>query len=436
MATYDEQQRAYQQALALSGAPSGGLMAGEIPAWLQDLYLPPGHSARGGAPAPAMPYGDPGEIERLQSRAAVMSAPTLRDEFGAPPPPGDPTGYMSGTIGASPAMQSPDGMPSGVPAPGTGFIQGPDGKVTFLGGNPYDQGQQQQGDQLPGGLPSWAYPLKTTRYRRSGQPDLEVVQAQVPGTSARDIALANQVAPAFKSNDDLKTWFKQTTGRDLPEGFEPQSFRTEKRAEQAAQAVGTEREITLAKRREELAANQKKVQEEGIAIDRSFDSAMTGLNERMTAANNLLSNRSGLWQITGAIGGQDIPEALRTDKARRALADYEQVQAQTFVEALERLKNASKSGATGLGQLTEIEGKKIQTAIAALKRTQSYEDFSAKLQAYQKQLQASQERLMLSYQAHKYGFPNIRAYEEARRAEINRRMAERGTQGGGATGAY
>ena len=387
-------------------------------AWYDFLNKALGYDEQGNplpdpnAPPPVAPYNDANELARIQNRAGVMApGPTLRDAYGSP------SGDVGLGVAPNPGAEM-SAIPEGIPAPGTGYVQGPDGKVQFLGGNPYDK-PEEGGDQLPGGLPPWAYGLKTTRYRRPGQPDLEVSQVNAPGHSLADIALADKVAPAFKDLPALKSWFKQSTGRDLPEGFEPQQFRSEARAQKDQQM----QEDTAARA---VVANTEKLRQERFAVDRSYDGAMTQFNERMKSVNSLLTNTSGLWGITGRIGGQDIPEYLRDDKSRKALADYEQIQAQTFMQALEQLKNASKSGATGLGQLTEVEGKKIQTAVAALKRTQSYEDFAEKLKIYQAQLAESQRRLQTEYLANVYKFPNARAFEKARQEEIARRQAARG----------
>jgi hypothetical protein len=58
------------------------------------------------------------------------------------------------------------------------------------------------------------------------------------------------------------------------------------------------------------------------------------------------------------------------------------VQAQVFIQALQDLKNASKTSASGLGQLTEREGDKIQNAKVAIRPQQSTEQFKNTLSEY------------------------------------------------------
>ena len=79
--------------------------------------------------------------------------------------------------------------------------------------------------------------------------------------------------------------------------------------------------------------------------------------------------------------------------------------------------------------MTEVEGKKIQTAVAALKRTQSTKDFYAKIFAYQNQLLESQRLIRAHYLANSYGFNNTRQMRDAAQQEAARRAAARG--GGG-----
>ena len=366
------------------------------------------------------PGPDQTELARLQSRGEVMgatnAAPSLRDTYA----PEDPRGTLSGTIGGAPPMDPQQGIPSGVPAPGTGYIQGPDGRVTFLGGAP---GEPQAEGQSQAGIPAWAQPLQTKRYRRPGQADLEVVSVAGGPTSLRTIALADKVAPAFKDQNALRQWVEQTTGEQLPEGFQPQHFRDEARTERTTQTQAAELQA-------KANATIEKQRQESLGVEKAYNGAMSAFNERMKVTNNLMANPSGVYGITGQIYGQDIPEWMRfSNDSRRALADYEQAQAQTFLQALEQLKNASKGGSTGLGQLTEVEGKKIQTAVAALKRTQSTKDFYAKIFAYQNQLLESQRLIRAHYLANSYGFNNTRQMRDAAQQEAARRAAARG--GGG-----
>jgi len=63
--------------------------------------------------------------------------------------------------------------------------------------------------------------------------------------------------------------------------------------------------------------------------------------------------------------------------------------AQTFLRALSDLRATSKSSASGLGQLTEREGDKIQNAKAPLNPQQEFSHFKSMLEDYIAQLQTS-----------------------------------------------
>lgn len=81
-----------------------------------------------------------------------------------------------------------------------------------------------------------------------------------------------------------------------------------------------------------------------------------------------LKNHPGLKYITGL--SSKLPIVPGTAQAG-ADALAEQVQGQTFLRAYETLK--------GGGQITEVEGKKAEAAVARLKRTQNTEDYVAAL---------------------------------------------------------
>lgn len=105
-------------------------------------------------------------------------------------------------------------------------------------------------------------------------------------------------------------------------------------------------------------------------------------DEQIQAAEGLLTH-PGLPYIVGRFVGLAgrVPAAF-SDAAAGAQALYKTIEAQTFLSALNELRATSKSGATGLGQLTEREGDKIQSAKAALDRQQPTEQFKATLQRY------------------------------------------------------
>jgi len=101
-----------------------------------------------------------------------------------------------------------------------------------------------------------------------------------------------------------------------------------------------------------------------------------------------LRDHPGLANITGPIFGR-TPSL--TDAGAAAEAVFARVQGQTFLSALNDLKKTSKVGASGLGQLTEVEGAKIQNAKAALLQTQPTESMIQHIDQYLLELKSAKE---------------------------------------------
>lgn len=137
--------------------------------------------------------------------------------------------------------------------------------------------------------------------------------------------------------------------------------------------------------------NRQKTKDDrkAAADDRATVAALQGVYR--TAAQALrdaiaLYNHKGLSGITGPVYGR-TPSVL--PESTSAMAKFEQVQGETFLAALAQLKSASKNGSSGLGQLTEIEGAKIQNAKAALSRIQPTDSFRKQLALYGQDLMAT-----------------------------------------------
>lgn len=128
-------------------------------------------------------------------------------------------------------------------------------------------------------------------------------------------------------------------------------------------------------------------EKEAKASDAVKDKAMGGIRQAKQDIANAaeLFAHPGLSGITGAVYGR-TPSV--SEASMSAMALYEQVQAGTFLAALRSLKG-QENKPTGLGQLTEVEGAKIQNAMAALSRVQSTESFKARLEKYIRQIEST-----------------------------------------------
>ena len=142
----------------------------------------------------------------------------------------------------------------------------------------------------------------------------------------------------------------------------------------------------------------------------AYGEYMAGLQRQYDAAVEL-HNHPGVEGITGRFGryvgeegaGGFLASTISSDAAGAALALYKQVTGGTFLAGLTKLKNASKTGATGLGAVSEREGEKVQSDAAALDRLQQAPDFRRQLATYIQEIEGFAGRL--SAGAAKDGIP-------------------------------
>ena len=138
---------------------------------------------------------------------------------------------------------------------------------------------------------------------------------------------------------------------------------------------------------------------------------MAGVQKQYSAAVDLY-NHPGVEGITGKWGrwvGEEkeapmlglTASALSSKAAGAALALYKQVTGGTFLAGLAKLKQASKTGATGLGAVSEREGDKVQSDAAALDRLQQAPDFRKQLEIYIRDIEGFAGRLAAGAQADK-----------------------------------
>jgi hypothetical protein len=130
-------------------------------------------------------------------------------------------------------------------------------------------------------------------------------------------------------------------------------------------------------------ADARKIADADKVSIKAIEATVRSVGEELAAAERLLKH-PGLSKITGPIYGR-TPSL--SDEGAGAQALMDQVLGQTFLAALRQLKESSKNGSSGLGQLTEIEGAKIQNAKVALNPIQPTEQMVQTLRAYISTLQ-------------------------------------------------
>jgi len=134
--------------------------------------------------------------------------------------------------------------------------------------------------------------------------------------------------------------------------------------------------------------DEKKDAEAKVGIISALQGLGRALNVDIQSAEALLAH-PGLSKITGDFAG--VTSRVGGAFSRGAYSLLLNVHAQTFLNALQALKATSKTGASGLGQLTENEGIKIQNARAALDPQQPTAQFKKILANYIGQLKAARD---------------------------------------------
>ena len=145
-------------------------------------------------------------------------------------------------------------------------------------------------------------------------------------------------------------------------------------------------------------------------LEPAYRSTMLSLQTQYKAAADLF-NSPGLDDLIGKWTGLAAEYGIGADgmlveaaiarlspAGQEALALYQQVVGGAFVNALKQLKEAG-GGSTGLGQVTEVEGKKVTTATNALFPRQQPASFRRKLADYVDTLEATAEILRDSAKA-------------------------------------
>lgn len=142
--------------------------------------------------------------------------------------------------------------------------------------------------------------------------------------------------------------------------------------------------LALAKAIEDrkVGTEDRKVEEAEAHAARALQNTARAIDQDSREATRLLQH-PGLVYITGqAVGLGGRVGAALSSNAAGARAILLTVHAQTFLRALNDLRAASKNTASGLGQLTEKEGDKIQNAKVALDTQQPTEQFKRTLADY------------------------------------------------------
>jgi hypothetical protein len=139
-------------------------------------------------------------------------------------------------------------------------------------------------------------------------------------------------------------------------------------------------------KRQEL---QDKLKDAQMARDQTVRDRATAIETSRGTIDNSLStfdrllNNPALDDIVGSVQGGMAGEVVNTlnpvkwnsDERANAQADLDTIKSQTFLTQLQQLKNASASGASGLGALSEKEGDRLINGIQSLATKQGEKQF-------------------------------------------------------------
>lgn len=107
--------------------------------------------------------------------------------------------------------------------------------------------------------------------------------------------------------------------------------------------------------------------------------------------DELLENKDGLNEITGYLAGRTELSAI-SEAGRKALAKYNQIVAKGGFQALQDIREMSKTGGA-LGSISNQEGKQLIASFAAVDRRQSADDVRAVLEQLKSDIEGSKTRI-------------------------------------------
>jgi hypothetical protein len=173
----------------------------------------------------------------------------------------------------------------------------------------------------------------------------------------------------------------------------------------AAMNAELNRETNQLKRDElQLKVDEAKLKRDQEIRDRvaSVENARTAIDNALNTIDRVLVNPS-LNDVLGSLEGGifGTVKNILDDDAANAVADIETIKSQTFLNQLQALKNASTTGASGLGGLSEKEGERLMNAVQSLSRKQSEVQFTTNLKEMQRLLLKNRKVL-----SEKYGMPD------------------------------
>jgi hypothetical protein len=135
----------------------------------------------------------------------------------------------------------------------------------------------------------------------------------------------------------------------------------------------------------------------------SYNNTMREFDNMITEAKAIrddpaVSSATGLTSFWGKMPGTN---------AKRVASRLETLKAKTLLNVLSSLKELSRTGASGFGQLSEIEGENIRNSISTLDRGQKKADFQASLDRFIREMELKKEDVRNTFNSVYGGVPQI-----------------------------
>lgn len=124
----------------------------------------------------------------------------------------------------------------------------------------------------------------------------------------------------------------------------------------------------------------------------SFNNTVRGYDKMIKEAEDIL-NDPDLGKATGYVAGRvELPGG-----AKRVASRIETLKNKTLLNVLQQMKELSKNGASGFGQLNTVEGESIKNSISSLNRTMDTPDFKASLERFIDEIKSQREGVVSTF---------------------------------------
>ena len=183
-----------------------------------------------------------------------------------------------------------------------------------------------------------------------------------------------------------------TLGTVIDPNNPDQLLQIDARTYQPGGSVGAPGVLGVAAKMGDAAKNKQKLEQAKPAAKIRADT-VTSASDRLISSLDELSSSPGLSHITGMVAGRT---PTFSQEGRNAQALLENIKARAFVDTLQAMREASKTGGA-VGNVSDREGDRLQNAAAALEQSQDTETFKLRLGELKQVAKDAKDRLQRAY---------------------------------------